>query len=341
VPYYTDKVPTLSRIFGTEDIEVRTDAVRVRSVTYPVVDDVIVLLPEHLRPTRSVRRPDAGAPLASDIQETFGREWQRFSEVLPEQRQEFEQYFDIVDLGSLADALVCDLGAGMGRWSLLLAPWCRQQVLVDFSDAIFVARQNLRDVPGTVFVMADIADLPFVDDCFDFAMCIGVLHTLPFDPCGMVRSLGRLTPRLLVYVLYALDNRPPYFRALLRSVTAARRGLSRIEDERARRAVTEAITWGVYRPLTTIARLSRRLGSRRPLPLADEAHSSAEGLRQLVYDRFFTSIEHRVSAAEIRGLAATFDDVTISDDPPYWHFVCTRKSSREPSDLPLPEGTQG
>lgn len=324
--YYADKVPTLARIFGTDDIEVRPDAVRVRSDTYPVVDDVIVVLPDHQRPIRSVRRPDASAPIATDIQETFGREWQRFSEVLPEQRHEFEQYFDIVDLGSLADALVCDLGAGMGRWSLLLAPWCRQQVLVDFSDAIFVARENLRHVPGAVFVMADIAHLPFADDCFDFAMCIGVLHTLPYDPCEMVRLLGRLTSRLLVYVLYALDNRPSYFRAILRGVTAVRRGLSRIEDERARRAATEAITWGVYRPLIIVGRVARRLGSKRPVPLAEEAHSSTEGLRQLVYDRFFTSTERRVSAAEIRELGTTFDDVRISDDPPYWHFLCTRTS---------------
>ncbi|MBM2828383.1 MAG: Mg-protoporphyrin methyl transferase, partial [Actinobacteria bacterium] len=60
-----------------------------------------------------------------DIQHTFGEEWQRFPELLPEHREEFLQYFDLVDIGGLAGKRVCDLGCGIGRWSHFLKGACR------------------------------------------------------------------------------------------------------------------------------------------------------------------------------------------------------------------------
>lgn len=322
--YYDDKVASLARLFGTCEVQVWSDRVRVGRSTFPIVNDVIVALPEELRPT-GVVKGQAATDFASDIQETFGREWRRFHEVLPEQRREFEQYFDVVDLPSLSDALVCDLGAGMGRWSAFLVEHCRQVVLVDFSDAIFVARENLRDVSSAVFVMADITALPFADDCCDFAMCIGVLHTLRVDPLGAVRRLGRLAPRLLVYLMYALDNEPRHLRLLLEAVTAARRRTSRLNNETLRRILTTIIAFGVYRPLIATGRLAERLRWGHLIPLANaNVGKSMEGIRQVVYDRFFTSIEQRVTAAEVEGLTSTFSKVVISQNSPYWHFECRR-----------------
>jgi hypothetical protein len=47
-------------------------------------------------------------------------------------------------------------------------------------------------------------------------------------------------------------------------------------------------------------------------------------IRQDVYDRFFTSIEQRVSKQEILELSDTFSEIVISDEVPYWHFLCKK-----------------
>jgi SAM-dependent methyltransferase len=323
--YYADKLGSLARLFGTRDLELKPDALRVGDVVHPIVDDVLVTLPEDRWPLSLVGHRPTVEGFAADIQESFGREWREFDQVIDDDRAEFEQYFDIVHPSSLRDAVVCDLGCGMGRWSSFLASSCRQLVLVDFSEAIFLARRNLRHVPNAIFVMGDIADLPFGDDCCDFAICLGVLHTLPTDALEAIASMRRLAPRLLVYLYYALDNRPAHYPVLLRGVGAVRQRTARLRSERVRRALSHVIAYSVYMPLIALGRLARAFGLSRLVPLADDnAGRSIEGIRQRVYDRFFTSIEQRFSRRQIRRLEATFSRIRFSDGPPYWHFECTR-----------------
>ena len=76
---------------------------------------------------------------------------------------------------------------------------------------------------NTLFFMGDIKALPFADDFCDFLFCLGVLHHLPAPCLDEVRALRRYAPRLLIFLYYALDNRPFHYRFLLGGVTAARR----------------------------------------------------------------------------------------------------------------------
>ena len=78
--YYQDKIESLRRIFGSPDVALEKDAVRVGDRRYPVLDDVIVLLePENQPP--SVRQETSsregtgaiGGAFAPDIQFTLGR----------------------------------------------------------------------------------------------------------------------------------------------------------------------------------------------------------------------------------------------------------------------------
>jgi SAM-dependent methyltransferase len=320
--YYENKVDDLRRLFGTDEIKVARDSIRIDGAVYDVRDDVILTLPPERRPGGS---EIASTDFAPEIQRTFGREWELFDRILPEHHDEFEAYFDLVDLAGLGDALVCDLGCGMGRWSYFLAPKCRRLVLVDFSDAIFVARRNLSEVADPIFLMADVTRLPLADDCCDLAFSLGVLHHLPVDALDVVRSLRRLSPQLLVYLYYALDNRPVYFRALLRFVTAIRRRSAGIDDARARAAVTSLVTYGAYLPLVGLGRVAARLGLERFVPLAETYRGkSPSRIRQDVYDRFFTSIEQRFTRRQIEALQRDFSGVEVSDVPPYWHFLCRR-----------------
>jgi len=330
--YYDDKHGALADLFGTADIAVDERELRVGTDRYPIVDDVIVLCPPERWPPRlaarlgrAVERSSGDGPFAADVQRSFGAEWQTYSEILPEHAAEFDRYFDLVDLVGLRDKRLCDLGCGSGRFSHFAAPHCRELVLCDFSEAIFAARRNLLPHRHCLFFLADLTTLPFRDDCCDLVFCLGVLHHLPTPCLDAVRGLRRLAPELLVYLYYALDNRPPHFRWLLRAVTAARRQLCRIEDERFRRTFAAAGARLLYQPLVRLGQALEPLGWQHQVPLYDGyAGQSTTRIEQDVYDRFFTRIEQRVSRAEIATLGDAFRSVEIADRGPYWHFVCRR-----------------
>jgi SAM-dependent methyltransferase len=313
--YYADKLQALQEIFGIRDIEVRSDRVRVGDVEYPIAEDVIDLMAGRRR----------HGEFAEDIQYTFGDEWRQHGQILPEHAAEFAQYFDIVDLGSLKDARVCDLGCGSGRWSFFLKDRCRELVLVDFSDAIYVARHNLRGADHCLFFKGDVLSLPFAGDCADFVVCLGVLHHLPVPCLDAVRGLRRLAPRLLIFLYYALDNRPWFFRALLGPVNVARRRLSRVRSPWLRKAFALSGAVAIYRPLIVLGTLLRPIGLGTAVPLYEVYRGkSVRRIQQDVYDRFFTRIEQRVSRAQIEDLRKDFAGVRVSDSLPYWHFLLTR-----------------
>jgi SAM-dependent methyltransferase len=330
-PFYAGREDSLCEIFGATTVVVSKSHVEIDGRRYPVLDDVIVTLPiDRLPPSVRSRlataqdlMPAQGA-FAEDIQFTFGAEWVEHGDLLPEHAQEFDDYFDLIDLDALGDKRVADLGCGSGRWATFLAPKCREIVLADFSEAIFVARRNLAEAGNAIFVMADVLDLPFGDGAFDLSYCLGVLHHLPVDALDATRRLAPLGPELLVYLYYALDNRPAYYRALLGAVTQVRRRLARVRSSRARSALSFAIAATVYAPLAFVGSVGGER-ARRYVPLADTyAGKSLKRLQQDAYDRFFTRIEQRFSRTDIRTLEDTFGTIQISDGLPYWHFVCRR-----------------
>lgn len=331
--YYKDKLESLKDIFGTENILLKPDSLMVGDTKYPIVDDVILLSKPNQYTgfvkgrlqiksnTTNINDKD----FSEEIQYTFGEEWKEYDEVLSEHKEEFLHYFDLVKTADLKDLRVCDLGCGNGRWSFHLKDSCRELILVDFSDAIFAARKNLADANNTLFFMCDLKKLPFKDDFVDFLFCLGVLHHLPTSCLDEVRGLRRFAPSLLIYLYYALDNRPIHFRLLLKIVTAFRLFISKIRNPSSRKILTWLITFLIYLPLVFLGRLLEPLKLSRYIPLYEAYQGkSIKRIKQDAYDRFFTSIEQRVSHREILELKDTFSSITISDKIPYWHFLCQR-----------------
>jgi SAM-dependent methyltransferase len=314
--YYRNKIDSLQNIFGTPDVELSADSLRVGRVRYPIHDDVIDLTETERRST---------SDFAEDIQYTFGAEWQEHRDILPEHAQEFAQYFDLVDPSSLKDARVCDLGCGSGRWSTFLKNRCKELVLVDFSDAIYVARLNLREATNCLFFKGDLTRLPFADDFADFILCLGVLHHLPIPCLEAIKNLRKFAPRHLIFLYYALDNRPFYFRVLLRLVTAVRTILAHIRSPFFRKVFSFLGTVLIYLPLVGMGHLMHPLGLDRYVPLYEfYRNKSLKRIQQDVYDRFFTRIEQRVSRTQIMELKRDFTEVRISERIPYWHFLVVR-----------------
>ncbi|MDH4182680.1 MAG: class I SAM-dependent methyltransferase [Nitrospinota bacterium] len=329
--YYNDKLGQLKDIFGAGHVEAQEDHVTIDGKVFPVIDDVIILLDETAMPPLVRRRlskqnaPSEDPGFSEDVQFSFGAEWTKYPDILPEHRDEFNQYFDLVDIDSLAGARSMDLGCGIGRWSYFLKDICGEMILVDFSEAIFVARKNLRGSVNCVFFMADITKLPFRSDAADFILCLGVLHHLPMDALKATRYLKGFAPRALIYLYYALDNRPVYFRALLAAATMVRLAASRIRNERLRSIFTWLVAALVYKPFIVIGQALGPLGLSSSVPLYEGYRGKSLGrIQQDVYDRFFTTIEQRVSRSQIMALRDSYSKITVSENIPYWHFLLER-----------------
>ena len=332
--YYKNKISTLKAIFGTDKISLERDHLIVDKKRYPVIDDVIILSRPDKQSAFVKKRlerkevADENAPIkdfAEDIQYSFGEEWKDYDNILSEHKDEFQQYFDLVNLRGLPSSRLCDLGCGNGRWSYYLKDAAKEIILVDFSDAIFVARKNLSGADNCLFFMCDLRDLPFKDNFADMVFCIGVLHHLPTPALDEVRSLKRFSPALLIYLYYSLDNKPFYFRLILKTATALRLCTSKVRSPLFRKVFSKCGVFLLYMPLILLGRLLNPLKLSRFIPLYETYHDkSVRRIQQDVYDRFFTSIEQRVSRNEILRLKDTFTHIAISENKPYWHFLCQR-----------------
>lgn len=265
--------------------------------------------------------------------EDFGAEWLKFDQTkLPneELERQFDGYFGIFPWPSLPRGAVgFDAGCGSGRWAKLVAPRVGRLHCVDASpEAIMVARRNLAGQTNCSVEVASIDALPFADESMDFGYCLGVLHHMP-DPEGGLRCcVEKLKPDapFLLYLYYALDNRPAWFRGIWRLAEAARRVLCRTPFL-IKLIVTTLIATLVYLPLARSALLAERLGlDQEQIPLAPYRNRSLYSMRTDALDRFGTRLEHRFRREEIAAMMkrAGLKDLAFSEHPPYWCAVGRR-----------------
>jgi SAM-dependent methyltransferase len=263
----------------------------------------------------------------------FGEEWTLFDQTELDEAERirtFEQYFSIFPWHSLpAGAAGADLGCGSGRWARSVAERVGVLHCVDASpEALAVARATLDGRDNCEFHVASVGDLPFEDASMDFAYSLGVLHHVP-DTQGALRSAVRILKPgapLLVYLYYALDNRPAWYRALWKATDVLRRAVSR-SPLPVRVGVTSMIAAVVYLPLARLAKLIGALGLKADaVPLAFYRDRSFYTMRTDAFDRFGTRLEQRFTAAEVRQMmeAAGLVDVQLSPSEPYWCAVGRR-----------------
>ena len=92
----------------------------------------------------------------------------------------------------LRGRLVLDVGCGMGRFSDVVSRWGGTVVGIDLSQAVEAAQRNVGRRENVNVAQADIFELPFRDETFDFIFSIGVLHHTPNTKAAFDRL-----PRLL------------------------------------------------------------------------------------------------------------------------------------------------
>lgn len=257
----------------------------------------------------------------------FGDEWAAFDqESLPtdDLRDQFDDYFYIFPFDRLPpDAEGFDLGCGSGRWASEVAPRVGRLHCIDPSKkALDVARRKLAGDNGAVFHLASVDSIPLPNESQDFGYCLGVLHHIPDTAQGLKDAVAKLKPGapFLLYLYYALDNRPVWFRAVWRTTDVARRAISR-QPFRLRRAISEVIAATIYWPVARGAAMAEKAGfSVENWPLAWYRHGSFYRMRTDALDRFGTRLEHRFTKAEIEQMMdeAGLTGIRFSNRAPFW-----------------------
>jgi SAM-dependent methyltransferase len=229
-------------------------------------------------------------------------------------------------------AIGFDAGCGNGRWASRVAPRVGRLHCIDASaEVVAVARRNLSAHENCVVEMATIDMLPFEDDSMDFGYSLGVLHHMPDPEQGLRSCVAKLKPGapFLVYLYYALDNRPAWYRAIWRAAEALRRALCQLPF-RAKLLSTTLIATLVYWPLARAALVADKVGfDAEGLPLAPYRHRSFYSMRTDALDRFGTRLEHRFRREEILAMMERVGlrETVFSDYAPYWCAVGRRSTS--------------
>lgn len=267
--------------------------------------------------------------------EGFGDEWSRFDQSRVPQaelRRRFEEYFRVFPWDRLPPGAVgFDLGCGSGRWAAFVAERVGALHCVDASAAALdVARRTLARFSNCIMHLASVDALPFPDGSMDFGYSLGVLHHVPDTAAGIRDCVAKLKPGapFLVYLYYAFDNRPAWYRTLWRATDRARRVISRL-PVRARAMAADLIAATVYWPLARTARVATRVGLRvETLPLYYYRDTSFETMRTDALDRFGTRLERRFTAVEIRDMmsAAGLEEIALHDGAPYWCAVGIKRA---------------
>lgn len=262
-----------------------------------------------------------------DVVNDFGEEWKKFDQgtelSLEEKQHHFNDYFSIFPWNKLPDnAIGFDAGCGSGRWASLVAPKVGHLHCLDPSDAVYVAKKNLSELANCSFHKEAIHEMSLEDFTMDFGYSLGVLHHLPDPLEGLkdcVKKLKSGAP-FLVYLYYAMDNQPIWYRFLWKITDFIRR-LICLLPTKLKHLITGVIALIIYFPLARTSLIFERLGFRiHSWPLSNYRDKSFYTMKTDSLDRFGTRIEYRFTRSEVINIMelAGLKNIIISDKVPYY-----------------------
>lgn len=266
--------------------------------------------------------------------EGFGAEWAAFDQSRlsgAEYDRLFDAYFGIFPFSRLPpDAEGFDLGCGSGRWAVGVSQKVGYLYCIDPSaQALGVAERRLSGKANVAFHQASVESIPLADESQDFGYSLGVLHHVPDTKAALRDCVRKLKPGapFLLYLYYAFDNRPAWFRGLWAVSDVGRRGISRLPFG-LRKVATDAIALAVYWPLARFAAWAERAGANvANFPLSVYRSLSFYTMRTDALDRFGTRLEQRFARAEIEAMmiSAGLEDIRFGEGPPYWVACGTKR----------------
>lgn len=272
--------------------------------------------------------------LDSKTVEGFGDEWTRFDQTgmsSEDVSQAFDSYFSIFPWEVLSkDAIGFDLGCGSGRWAKMVAPRVGTLHCIDPSVAIEIARKNLSLYSNCLLHQADVDNIPLPDQSMDFGYSLGVLHHIPDTNAALTACVAKLKPNapFLLYLYYAFDNRPVWFRAIWKASDWIRKVISNMPYG-LRYATSQIIAALIYWPLARTAKIAEILGINiSNFPLSSYRNYGFYVMRTDALDRFGTHLEQRFTKEEIKTMmkSAGLENITFSENSPFWCAMGYAKS---------------
>jgi SAM-dependent methyltransferase len=260
-----------------------------------------------------------------DVVSGFGDEWQHFDRVDGADYEKiFEDYFHIFPWDSVSpDAEGFDLGCGAGPWAKFVSSRVKLLHCIDASgEALQVARNNLRERRNVQFHHASVDAIPLPDSSQDFGYSLGVLHHVPDTAGGLRACVNKLKTEapFLLYLYFAFDNKPRWYRWLWSLSELVRKSVSRAPHP-VRFAFSQALAFTVYWPLSRLARILEKLGiGVDSVPLAYYRDKSMYAMRTAALDRFGTRLEQRFTKIEIEEMMRSvgLERIIFSEKQPYW-----------------------
>jgi SAM-dependent methyltransferase len=257
---------------------------------------------------------------------SFGEEWTKFNQSkmsLSESQKAFDEYFSIFPWHILPNESVgFDMGCGSGRWAKFVAPKVHQLHCIDPSIAIGIAKENLINFNNIIFHQSTLENSGIPQESMDFGYSLGVLHHIPNTLSG-IQSCTKLLKKgapLLLYLYYAFENRPIWFRTLWKLSDLARRVIHYLPF-RLKQVVTDTIAIFIYFPFARISKILEKIGfDVSKIPLSYYRNHTFYTLRTDSLDRFGTPLENRFTRDQIKDMMekSGLTNIRFFDYQPYW-----------------------
>lgn len=266
----------------------------------------------------------------------FGDEWTRFDQTGmtdDDSQQLFGNYFSIFPWTELTpNSVGFDVGCGSGRWAKFVAPLVGKLHCVDPSVAILIAEKNLNGFNNCEFHQVSVDNISLPDRSLDFGYSLGVLHHIPDTQSALASCVDKLKPGapFLLYLYYAFDNKPIWYRHIWK-VSEQIRGLVSRMPHSLRYVMSQFIAVLIYWPLARFSKFAESCGADvENFPLSFYRHRGFYVMRTDALDRFGTKIEQRFSKIEIQQImeSAGLEGIIFSELAPFWCAVGYAKADR-------------
>lgn len=267
--------------------------------------------------------------------EGFGDEWSRFDQTQmleKDANQLFASYFSIFPWANLPlNSVGFDLGCGSGRWAKQVAPRVGKLHCIDPSIALEVAMRNLSPFLNCDFHRASVDEMCLENQSMDFGYSLGVLHHIPDTLSALKICVEKLKPGapFLLYLYYAFDNKPLWFKVVWKLSDLLRRCVSKLPYN-LRFLVSQILAISIYWPLARLAKLFDMMGFNvENFPLAIYRNCGFYVMRTDALDRFGTRLEQRFTRDQMLKMMelAGLENVKFSEEAPYWCAVGFAKFS--------------